>query len=199
MFRKLIILCFCLVVSGCAITTMTGTTINEQGVREVKTYTKYYNFTDWVVEGEVGIEVWVDHDKKVSPFYSLQRSMGLLGPSDLQAKGLVTGYIVNLDQSAKKISDLKVINVKSSQTLQVKSDIELDARSVTRVLPGNFDIPNYGTSIDLRIEFLMDGIPQVMLLSLKRLTEQEMHGVRAAMPWFKEPYFPFDPPLTQKN
>lgn len=195
--RKFIILGFCLMVCGCSTTTMTVTSMGANGTRETKVYSEYYSSVDWVVDGKVGLEIWIDHEKKVGPLYSLQRSLGLLGPSDLYAKGMVTGYFVNLDESPKKISDFKVIYGKSNQELVIDSVIELPGRAVTRVLPGKFEISNYGTKVELKAEFLIDGVAYSIPLTANRLTYKEMDGIRESFPWFQEPYYPFDPPLSQ--
>jgi|SRR5690554_182031 len=195
--RNLIILGFCLMVYGCSTTTMTVTGMGADGTRETKVYSKYYSSVDWVVDGKVGLEIWIDHEKKVGPLYPLQRSLGMLGPSDLYAKGIVTGYFVNLDESPKQITDFQVVYGRSNKELVVDSVIDLPGRAVTKVLPGNVEISNYGTKVELKVEFLIDGVAHSIPLTANRLTYKEMDGIRESFPWFQEPHYPFYPPLSQ--
>lgn len=187
---------------GCATRSannMTVTTFNN-GVRETTYYTKYYSSVSWVIEGEVGVEVWLDHDKKVSAFYSLQQSMGWLGPSDLDANALVTGYLVNLTDTPRQVTDFKVIYGRGISTLEAEeSVIELIPHSVTRVLPGTFSIINYRTQIPVTAEFILDGKSYSIPLSAERIKAEEMSSLRSDFPWFQPPYYPFDPPLTNTN
>lgn len=195
--RSFLIFGLTLMVCGCSATTMTTTSMGADGARETKTYSKYYSSVDWVIDGKVGLEIWIDHEKKVGPLYPLQRSLGMLGPSDLYARGIVTGYFVNLDESSKNISDFQIVYGRSNQRLVIEGDSELAGRSVMRVLPGSMEISNYGTRIDLKAEFSVDGVAYSIPLTANRLTDKEMNGIRASFPWFQDPYYPFDPPLSQ--
>ncbi|MFG1496633.1 hypothetical protein ABMA57_08365 [Saccharospirillum sp. HFRX-1] len=184
---------------------MTTTTFKD-GVRETTYYSKYYSSVSWVIEGEVGVEVWLDHDKKVSAFYSLQQSMGWLGPSDLEAQALVTGYLVNLTDTPRRVTDFKVIYGRGISTLEAEEAeeaeeavIALTPHTVTRVLPGTFTIMNYRTQIPVTAEFVLDGTSYSIPLSAERLTIEEVSSPRIDFPWFKPPYYPFDPPLTNSN
>lgn len=190
-----------LMVSGCAshsVNTMT-TTVYKDGASETTYYSKYYSSVSWVIEGEVGVEVWLDHDKQVGPFYSLQQSMGWLGPGDLEADGIVTGYLVNLSATPRQVSDFRIVYGRAGQGLEAKGDIDLAPRTVTRVLPGSMTIPNYGTKVRLTAEFVLDGTEYSIPLVAERKTQQELSHLRSDFPWFQPPYFPFDPPLTNSN
>ena len=175
---------------------MKVTVISRDGVNETTYYSGYYNAVQWVEEGKVGLEIWVDHDKKVSPFYPILSALALLGPGDLHASGVVTGYFVNLGDSARTISDFRVYHERSGEIIDVEPVIELEARSVNTVLPGTIPIANYGTSVELEAKFSIDGAEQRIPLVVRRLTSSELPHVRGSMPWFQPPYFPFDPPLS---
>jgi len=188
--------------AGCATRSANNmtTTVFKDGMRETTHYSKYYSSVSWVIEGEVGVEVWLDHDKEVSAFYSLQQSMGWLGPNDLEAKALVTSYLVNLTDTPRQVTDFKVIYGRGISTLEAEEAvIELNPHTVTRVLPGTFTIMNYRTQIPVTAEFVLDGTSYSIPLSAERLTMQEVSSPRIDFPWFKPPYYPFDPPLTNSN
>jgi hypothetical protein len=181
---------------GCATTGMTVTTIDRSGRTETKTYTNHYIAGEWAVPGEVGLEVWIDHEKKVGPLYGLQRATGTLGPSDLNATGLVTVYFVNLETKPMQVTDLGIsLTDGKVAPLQIQS-LDLAPRALTKVVPGSFPISNYGTAVGLSVQFKLDGVLHSASPTLHRLTESEMPHPRKDFPWFKAPYFPFDPPLA---
>ncbi|MCH8544877.1 MAG: hypothetical protein LAT61_15045 [Alcanivorax sp.] len=181
---------------GCSATEMTRTSINESGNRESVTYTKYYSAGEWAVPGEIGLEIWMDHEKKVGPFYSIQRALGALGPNDLRAEGLVTIYFVNLDDSPRRVTDINVSLVRgAAEPLEVES-LELAPRSVTKAVPGRFPISNYGTEAAVSVQFRIDDLPLSTSTTLRRLTHAELQDPRKDFPYFQAPYYPFDPPLA---
>jgi|GEM_PF-7083611 hypothetical protein len=55
------------------------------GKSETTQYSKYYDAGDWIIEGKLGMSVVVDHEKKNIPvLHGLQRSIGALGPGELE-------------------------------------------------------------------------------------------------------------------
>ncbi|PTY36454.1 hypothetical protein BGP77_03910 [Saccharospirillum sp. MSK14-1] len=188
--------------AGCATrsaNTMT-TTVFKDGTSETIHYTKDYVGGSWVIEGEIVVEVWLEHDKQVGPFYGLQQSMGWLGPSDLEANAGVSVYLVNFTDTPREVTDLKVVygfngvNIEAEEVV-----IELIPRSYTQVLPGTITIPNYRRQVGVISEFTLDGSDYSVPVSAIRLTAEGASSERVDFPWFKPPYYPFDPPLTQSN
>jgi hypothetical protein len=175
---------------------MTVTTIDRSGRSETKIYTNHYISGEWAVPGEVGLEIWIDNEKKVGPLYLVQRATGTLGPSDLNATGLVTVYFVNLQKRPMQVTDLDIsLTGGKVVPLQIQS-LDLTPRALTKVVPGNFPISNYGTAVGLSVQFKLDGVLHSTSPTLHRLTDAEMLYPRKDFPWFKAPYFPFDPPLA---
>lgn len=186
--------------TGCATNTNTmTTTLFKGGKSETIYWSKYYSSASWVVEGEVGVEVWLDHDKKVSPLYSFQDWMGILGPGDLKANGIVTGYLVNLSEAPRQVSGFRVIPHRADQPVALEQTIELDPHTVTQVHPGTVPIANYGREVGFTVELNLDGTEYSIPLKAQRLTREDMVNLRGDFPWFQAPYFPFDPPLTNSN
>src|SRR5699024_12127387 len=70
--------------------------------------------------------------------------------------------------------------------------VQTCALPILRVLPGSMEISNYGTRIDLKAEFSVDGVAYSIPLTANRLTDKEMNGIRASFPWFQDPYYPFE-------
>ena len=187
---------FVALVFGCSTTGMTVTTTDKSGRLETKQYTKYYSVGEWAVPGQIGLEVWIDHEKKVSPLYPIQLATGTLGPSDLSATGLITVYFVNLEQRHRQVTDLVVSRtLRKPESVQIGS-IELAPRALNKVVLGRLPIPNYGTKMDLSIQFKLDGVPHSTSPTLHRRTVTEMQDPAKDFPWFQPPYYPFDPPLA---
>jgi len=182
--------------SGCTTSGMTVTTMDKSGRTETKTYTKYYGVGDWVATGQVGIEIWIDHEKEVSPLYSLQVATGTLGPSDLEATGLVTVYVVNLEQRQRQITDLVVSRARGKEGVLQISSSDLAPRAISKIVPGRLPISNYGTEVPLSVQFKLDGVAYSKSLTVKRRTETDEVRPAKDFPWLQAPYFPFDPPLS---
>ncbi|MFG1495467.1 hypothetical protein ABMA57_02460 [Saccharospirillum sp. HFRX-1] len=198
--KSAIFLTVVFIVTGCATNTNTMTTTSfKNGRSETVYWSKYYSSASWVIEGEVGVEVWLDHDKKVSPLYSFQDWMGILGPGDLKANGIVTGYLINLSEAPRQVFRFRVIPDRADQPVNLEQAIQLDPHTVTQVHPGTFPIANYGTEVGLTVELDLDGIEYHIPLKAQRLTREDMVDLRGDFPWFQEPYFPFDPPLANSN
>jgi hypothetical protein len=178
---------------------------SKTGVYEKRVYTKFYNASEWVEEGKLGLEVWVDHEKKVIPVvHQAQQALGLLGPGDVEASGLVTLYFVNLDTNDKvvHVTGITSSSPRSGVTLELPIQTQLKSRSHTQLVVGRVPISNYGTYIDVVIEFSVNGVKHSRKLTAKRLTEIEMaqysgRDGHPPYPWFSSPYYPFNPPLTQ--
>jgi hypothetical protein len=184
------------VLFGCSATGMSVTTIDKSGRSETKNYTKNYSIGEWVSPGQVGIEIWIDHEKEVSPLHSLQQATGTLGPSDLRATGLITVYFVNLEQRPREVTDIVVSNIRGKdEPLQVKSS-QLAPRALTKIVPGRVSISNYGTDVPLSVQFKLDGVAYSTSPTLKRRTDVEMQNPTKGFPWFEPPYYPFNPPLS---
>ena len=123
----------------------------------------------------------------------------MAGPSDLEASGIVTGYVVNLDEATRHLSDFCILHAGGGDGITVEQDFELDARSVTQLFPGSIPISNYGTQVSVTAEFMLDGDEYSMPLVANRLTGEELDNLRSDFPWFQAPYYPFDPQLTNTN
>jgi len=181
---------------GCSTTGMTVTTIDKTGRSATKQYTKNYSVGEWASPGKVGLEIWIDHEKEVSPLYPLQQATGTLGPSDLYATGLITIYFVNLEQSPHQVTDLVVLPARGkAEPLKVQS-VEISPRALTKVVLGRIPISNYGTEVDLSVQFKLDGVVHSTTPKLHRRTETEMQSPTKGFPWFEAPYYPFNPPLA---
>lgn len=187
---------FVAVLSSCSATGMSVTTIDRSGRSETKTYTKNYSVGEWVLPGQVGIEIWIDHEKEVSPLYPLQQATGTLGPSDLSATGLITIYFVNLEQKPRQVTDIAISLARGKgETLRGESS-ELAPRALTKNVPGRVAISNYGTEVTLNVQFKLDGVVHTTSPTLKRRTDAEMREPAKGFPWFQPPYYPFNPPLS---
>lgn len=183
------------IVAGCSSTGMTVSTMSKDGRVETKNYTKYYSVAEWAAVGEVGMEIWIDHEKEVSPLYPLQQATGTLGPSDLHATGLITVYFVNLEKKPMQVTDLNVSLAQAKETPLVVKSLELGPRSVTRVVPGRIPISNYGTEVALSVQFKLNGVQHSTSPTVHRRTDSEMQNPAKDFPWFQPPYYPFVPPL----
>src|SRR5690606_21419039 len=88
---------FSLALVGCNSGSMTVRSYDSTtGKSEVRNYSKYYDTGAWLVPGKIGVSVVVEHEKKnILMLYSIQQSLGALGPSDLEAAGKVTVYVWN--------------------------------------------------------------------------------------------------------
>lgn len=167
------------------------------GHYEVKNYSGFYNAYDWLEEGKSGFELWVDHDKKVSPILSsLQRA------EDMKAEGILTFYFVNLEPSTKSLIFTAVKEENGATVPMPLPKLQIRPRSHTSVKLGSIPIPNYRTSLNLFIQFKVDGIQYERQLVVKRLMDSEVaqYSGRIGLPpypWFKAPHYPFVPPLSQ--
>jgi hypothetical protein len=172
----------------------TGRTVTTQ-------YTKFYAVGEWLKEGELGLDAWIDHEKDAVPFFdSLRRATGTLGSDDLKATGLVTLYFVNLSNVAVPIRVLKVANKLGEPALSQPNAIDLAPRSVTRMVVGRFPILNYATEVKVSVDYETSGQTQAKEITIKRLSDIEYgrysgRSGRPPYPWFSAPYFPFDPPM----
>ena len=78
--------------------------------------------------------------------------------------------------------------------------------NVTLTSGGSIPIFAYGTEIPVVIKVDVDGLaPKTLKLTVPRLQEAQLAVFgpnskgRPPYPWFQEPYFPFDPPLSIVN
>ncbi len=182
-------------------TTMDGKT----GKTETKVFSGFYNAADWIEEGNLGLEVWIDHKKDVIPLLnSLQQATGTLGPSDMRADGLITLYFVNLQQKERRIQNISVRTLRNEPGSIGTQSAVGRPRAVNRAVLGTVPISNYAQDVSLTIKFDVDGVPYEKVMKVKRLTQTEMDvfstpGAKAPYPWFTAPYYPFDPPMSQPH
>ncbi len=183
--------------SACSATGMVVSEFNPKTGRHEKTiYTKYYSVGEWAALGQVGLEIWIDHEKTVGPLYGIQQATGALGPSDLHATGLITTYFVNLEQKPRTITGLMISSTSGKRASEQPQELQLAPRSVHQLVVGRVPIPNYETEVKLSVQYMLDGVPQSISPILRRRTETEMQHPRKDFPWFQPPYFPFEPPIA---
>ena len=205
--QKALLVSLALLAASCSSTGLvTERYDSKTGEYEKRVYSKFYNAAEWVQEGKLGLELWVDHEKKVMPVvHQAQQALGLLGPSDVEATGLVTLYFVNLDSVGKavRVAGFTTPAPRPGTVAELPKVIRLEPRSHTSLVVGKIPISNYGVSIEATVEFSVDEVSYSKSLKAKRLTEIEMaqysgQSGRPSYPWFVAPYYPFNPPLARR-
>jgi hypothetical protein len=149
-------------------------------------YSKYYDLGVWLEEGKLGLQVVIDHGP-------------LPNPRLVIATGTVTLYLVNLETRPRQIRGLSVVTNKNEKSLPLESSALALQRARTRVPLGTIPIFDYGKEVPLTITIEVDGSPpKIVKLIVPRITEQQAFWLKGPppYPWFKAPYFPFDPPLS---
>lgn len=137
---------------GCSTTTLVETQYRD-GKYQQKVYTKYYDDGGYLFGEDVGMIVCVDDVKKNIPIlYGIQRWIGALGPSDLDAEGLVTLYFWNLSQKDYSFEIESISNANSTLT-DFNGRVQIPSTDKTKhsIIAGNLPISNYGKEVDLSI------------------------------------------------
>jgi hypothetical protein len=161
--KKILTSFFCLAllfVAGCSTTTLVETQYRD-GQYSKKVYSKYYDDGGYLFGEDIGMLVCVDHVKKNIPIlYGIQRWLGALGPSDMDAEGLVTLYFWNLsgkDYSLeiKSISNgrAKYNNAPENTLTDFNGNLHIPASDKTKhsIVAGKLPINNFGKEVDLSI------------------------------------------------
>jgi hypothetical protein len=184
---RIAFLASCAMLFACSTGQMTS--YGPDGTRTV--YSKYYDKGVWLEEGRLGLQLVVDHGAAPNP-------------NVVVADGLVTIYLVNLEDRPREIQSLAVSTPRHEKLLRQDLRVVALKRSRTKVPMGTIPIFDYGTEIPLTVTFQIDGGPQQTLnVTLPRITDPQLKardsGERPPYPWFEAPYFPFTPPLSIVN
>ncbi len=183
----------------------------QSGRRALREYSKFYDAGDWLDEGKLGLQIAIIHEKKVVPvLYDLQKGLdavgvpGALGKDDQIASGVITFYLMNLELQNRSLRLLRVTSGTRELTLNGAKNIVAGARSQTRIDLGLVPILNYGTEVQLDVEYELNGVTNAKTLVLKRRTDREMEQYfsrsgRPPYPWYQAPHYPFRPPLFQSK
>ena len=181
-----------LLLAGCNRGTLVVDETNSAtGISHRTIYTPYYDDGAWIIEHHLGMSVVVDHEKKDIPgIWDLKAAMGALGPDDTMAKGKVTIYIWDRDNSSPSV---RIVRIKTPNSVLEPSNKTFvgvqDERTGGEI--GEITVTNYGTTIPMTVEYLIDGNPRVMNLDLHRRTKEEgekyfgENGI-PPYPWFHD-------------
>jgi hypothetical protein len=137
-------------------------------------YSKYYDAGVWLVPKHLGMSVVVDHEKTRIPIVSgVQQSLGALGPSDSYANGKVTVYLWNFDDQAHPV---KILRVSSGREAFTPNGAVINAVPLKKTgeAIGNLKISNYGTGMDVAVEYELNGKRSTVDLKLARRTDEEL-------------------------
>jgi len=177
---------------ACSYGTMRETTYDSKGKATTQNYSKYYSVGVWFVEGKLGLQVVVDHEKREVPgVYGTKQALGLLGPDDLEAVGLYTLYLWNIDQEPHEIVFTRIVGDREplNDLVNVKQVASPSHRQ--KVVAGRGPISNYGKEIALALEAIVDGTPVTVKAVARRQTYEELKAHnegKVDWPWYKEPY-----------
>lgn len=201
------LLAYCFLAASCGMSgpnSMISTTMDgKTGKTETKVFSGFYNAAEWIEEGNLGLEVWIDHKKDVVPLLNaLQQATGTLGPNDMRADGLITLYFVNLQQKERKIQNISARTIRNESASSGTQSTVGRPRALNKAVLGTVPISNYAHDVSLTIKFEVDGVAYEKVMKVKRLTQTEMDvfsspGGKAPYPWFAAPYYPFNPPISQ--
>ena len=181
----------------------------QSGRREAREYSRHYDAGDWLLEGKLGMQLAITHEKTFVPvLYDMQKVLdaigvpGALGTDDQFATGVITLFLVNLELQNRLVRLLRVASGTLERTPTGGLEVVAGARTQTRVNLGSVPIQNYGKEVTLSVEYEIDGVADVKTLWLKRRTDREnaeyfSRGGRPPYPWYRAPYYPFRPPLLQ--
>jgi hypothetical protein len=143
-------------VVGCSSTTLIETQYRD-GKYQRKHYSKYYDDGSYLVGKDIAVIACVDHVRKNIPIlYDLQRWLGALGPSDMDAKGLVTLYFWNLGEKNYSLDVVSVSNGNSPEHTLSGFDGHISVPAGTPktkygIVPGTLPIDHYGKEVHLTV------------------------------------------------
>jgi hypothetical protein len=156
------------------------------GQSAVEVYSMYYEDYVWLVPGKIGITAIVDHNKKNIPIlHECKRSLGLLAPDDLIARGLVTLYFWNCTNENHSFL-LERLRYGGEELRYHKEKCDLFARHRARAVLGNFKIPNYGRKLQMNLYSQVNGKSIEIPLNLVRRTLKEtweFYGPKHQLPY----------------
>jgi hypothetical protein len=150
-------------------------------------YSGSYMAGKWIVPKRLGLAVLADNRKTTIPvLYGLQRSIGALGPGDMEAPCELG---VGLWNFGDKPVDVKILSVSydktshpSGETITAHTHQEVASQVAKKggrpPVSGKpicrFTIPSFETELPIKVVYEIEGRKRTMALTLKRQTTDEV-------------------------
>jgi hypothetical protein len=173
--NRLVTLClFILALSGCVPSMQVTRYDPKTGDTSATTYAPFFATRTILVPEKVGLDLIVDLEKKLIPgLYQLQRSLGVLGPGDLNATGLFTAYVHNLTNEPLQLN----ITAMTHQRQPIPGTpvvISLRPDTYEKVVLGRIGIFSYATELKIEFVYSASGVTATRTLTARRLTPAEI-------------------------
>ncbi|MEM7048027.1 MAG: hypothetical protein AAF604_00115 [Acidobacteriota bacterium] len=183
-----VLLALCLLQAGCSAGGLAVTTVDgDTGKVTTTRYSKYFETAQYLAGETVGLHAVVDQIKKRVPgVYDFRRAMGLLGPDDLSAGGLITLYFHNLQPESMEIVVESVTLGRHSAELDHL--VTVPASGIAKWEPAQVPIFSYATSLAFTLSYRLGDESHQAEMKLDRLTVDEANrryggGREATFPW----------------
>jgi hypothetical protein len=167
-----------LLLAGCASSMQVTRYSPITGEKRTIKYAPYFQTRTILVPEKVGLDLIVDLEKKVIPgLYQLQKSLGALGPGDLDATGLFTAYVHNLTNEPLQLNITATTHGRQSVP-GVPVIINLRPDTYEKIVLGRVGIFSYATELKIEFTSSSGSVSATRTLTAKRLTQPEIDADR---------------------
>ncbi len=163
-----------LALSGCASSMQVTRYDPITGEKRTIKYAPYFQTRTILVPEKVGLDLIVDLEKKVIPgLYQLQKSLGALGPSDLDATGLFTAYVHNFTSEPLQLN-ITAMTHGRQPIPETPVIINLRPDTYEKIVLGRVGIFSYATDLKIEFAYSSGSVGATRTLTAKRLTQPEI-------------------------
>jgi hypothetical protein len=190
---RLVLALLCLTGAACSRATMVETRRDSRtGETTTRHFSMYFEAAAEIVPATAGAHLIVDLEKREVPIlYDLQLALGLLGPGDLEARGLFTMYLFNLTDRPQEI-EITSASRRGKPVLAAPVTVSLVPREWKRqVVLGRTVIGSYDTREELDLTVTVAGQTHTTRLVAERQTFVALKrkygpgGSGPDLPWLK--------------